>query len=544
MVSIRNCALLFLIYPLLFFQSYSAYAQGTNLNDGLMLDLHFNNNTLDASGNSFNAELQGTFFGMDRFGNCDYALGFDSYLQLANIKEESFNDLVDFTVSIWVKHENTVFGTFLSIANSSRDNELNLNIDQNGRISSNIRNQANVPGIAIVGTRDINDGQWHHVILTRNGLTGEAAIYIDGVFNTSKVMPLGKIEVGLKGFVLGNDQDCLGGCYSQNQQLIGRLDDLRVYNRVVNAQEIGALFNFIDGEVSDSERGSIKDMGTCEPSVTLQVERDFDTFSWNTGSKSRSLVVNSSGQYIVSGFIKDCEYKDTINVKINILPQIVISTLSTDLICDEEITLQASTGFDEYEWQDGTNGMFYNVTEPGVYSVKGRTFCGESQSNEIIITKEEPAPLVVSSSALEIGCQELVTLRATDGYTDYKWSNGDVGESITISTAGEFRLEAINQCGETKNVVINISAKTLNVNSLPNAFTPNGDGKNEVFEVDASFRGSRFIVFNRWGNIVFVSENYQNEWNGDGLIDGTYYFQFTGGCLEDRIVRNWVRIFR
>ncbi len=544
MVSIRNCALLFLICPLLFFQSYSAYAQGTNLNDGLMLDLHFNNNTLDASGNSFNAELQGTFFGMDRFGNCDYALGFDSYLQLANIKEESFNDLVDFTVSIWVKHENTVFGTFLSIANSSRDNELNLNIDQNGRISSNIRNQANVPGIAIVGTRDINDGQWHHVILTRNGLTGEAAIYIDGVFNTSKVMPIGKIEVGLKGFVLGNDQDCLSGCYSQNQQLIGRLDDLRVYNRVVNAQEIGALFNFIDGEVSDSERGSIKDMGTCEPSVTLQVERDFDTFSWNTGSKSRSLVVNSSGQYIVSGFIKDCEYKDTINVKINILPQIVISTLSTDLICDEEITLQASTGFDEYEWQDGTNGMSYNVTEPGVYSVKGRTFCGESQSNEIIITKEEPAPLVVSSSTLEIGCQELITLRATDGYTDYKWSNGDVGESITISTAGEYRLEAINQCGETKNVVINISAKTPNINSLPNAFTPNGDGKNEVFEVDASFRGSRFIVFNRWGNIVFVSENYQNEWNGDGLIDGTYYFQFTGGCLEDRIVRNWVRIFR
>tara|TARA_R110001592_G_scaffold259546_1_gene523574 strand:+ start:1018 stop:2547 length:1530 start_codon:yes stop_codon:yes gene_type:complete len=509
-----------------------------------MLDLHFNNNVLDASGNSFSAELQDTFFGMDRFGNCDYALGFDSYLQLANIKEASFNDLVDFTVSTWVKHESTVFGTFLSIANSSRDNEFNLNIDQNGRISSNIRNQANVPGIAIVGTRDINDGEWHHVILTRNGSTGEAAIYTDGVLNTTKVMPLGKIEVGLNGFILGNDQDCLSGCYSQNQQFIGRLDDLRVYDRVVNAQEINALFNLVDGEVSDSERGSLIDIETCETSVTLEVERDFDTFSWNTGSQSRSLVVNSSGQYIVSGFLKDCEYKDTINVTFNVLPQIVISSLSTDLVCDEEIILQASTGFDEYEWQDGSSGMSFNATEPGIYSVKGRTFCGESQSSEIEITKKELETLVVNSDALEIGCQEVLTLTATDGYTDYKWSNGEVGQSIAISTDGEYRLEAINQCGEIKNAVINIRDKVLNINSLPNAFTPNGDGKNEVFEVDASFRGSKLMVFNRWGNIVFVSDNYQNEWNGDGLIDGTYYFQFTGGCLENRTVRNWVRIFR
>ena len=94
----RNLAIAFLIFPLLIFQNHSVHAQNTNLRDGLMLDLHFNNNITDASGNNFNSQPKGTFFGLDRFGNCDFALGFDNYLQLANIEKESFDNLFDFTV--------------------------------------------------------------------------------------------------------------------------------------------------------------------------------------------------------------------------------------------------------------------------------------------------------------------------------------------------------------------------------------------------------------------------------------------------------------
>ncbi len=539
----RNLAIAFLIFPLLIFQNHSVHAQNTNLRDGLMLDLHFNNNITDASGNNFNSQPKGTFFGLDRFGNCDFALGFDNYLQLANIEKESFDNLFDFTVSVWVKHEGTGFGTLLSVANSIRDNEFNLNISQNGLITSNIRNLPNIPGIAVVGTVNISDGLWHHVILTRNGTTGEAAIYIDGVFDINKTMPLGKIEVGLNGFVLGNDQDCLSGCYDSNQQFSGRLDDLRVYNRVVNAQEVTALFNLTDGEVSNSERGSSKVLGTCESSLTIEIERNFDTFSWNNGSQNRSLVVNSSGQYIVSGFIKDCEYKDTVNVNFNTLPQMLVSIPSTNLTCDEEIELQATDGFDEYRWQDGSTGISYRVTEPGVYLVTGKTVCGESVSNEIEITREETNPLEIRSNSLEVGCQQTLTLSATYGYTNYMWSTGDNAQTIEINSSGEYTIEAINECGDRKEYTIKIEPRIADVSSLPNAFTPNGDGVNEVFEVNASFLGSRLVVFNRWGNRVYISENYQNEWDGKGLIDGTYYYQFTGACL-DRTIRNWVKILR
>jgi len=62
--------------------------------------------------------------------------------------------------------------------------------------------------------------------------------------------------------------------------------------------------------------------------------------------------------------------------------------------------------------------------------------------------------------------------------------------------------------------------------TTPNIFTPNGDGKNDFFEVKGinGYPGSRLLIFNRWGNEVYRSENYTNNWDGSGLADGTYFY--------------------
>lgn len=61
---------------------------------------------------------------------------------------------------------------------------------------------------------------------------------------------------------------------------------------------------------------------------------------------------------------------------------------------------------------------------------------------------------------------------------------------------------------------------------IPNVFTPNADGKNDMFEIIGldSYTGADLLIFNRWGNEVYHSSSYHNEWNGDGLNDGTYYY--------------------
>ncbi|MET3877784.1 gliding motility-associated-like protein/uncharacterized repeat protein (TIGR01451 family) [Chitinophaga sp. OAE865] len=61
---------------------------------------------------------------------------------------------------------------------------------------------------------------------------------------------------------------------------------------------------------------------------------------------------------------------------------------------------------------------------------------------------------------------------------------------------------------------------------IPNVFTPNGDGKNDKFTIVGIDRypGSGLIIYNRWGNEVYNSKSYNNEWDGRGLNEGTYYY--------------------
>ncbi|WP_185955282.1 T9SS type B sorting domain-containing protein [Solitalea koreensis] len=70
-------------------------------------------------------------------------------------------------------------------------------------------------------------------------------------------------------------------------------------------------------------------------------------------------------------------------------------------------------------------------------------------------------------------------------------------------------------------VVFAINAKTL-----PNMITPNGDGKNDFLkfpQMDA-FTDNELSVFDRWGNKVYSVKGYQNNWNGTGLSEGTYFY--------------------
>ena len=60
---------------------------------------------------------------------------------------------------------------------------------------------------------------------------------------------------------------------------------------------------------------------------------------------------------------------------------------------------------------------------------------------------------------------------------------------------------------------------------IPNVFTPNGDGVNDYFVVRNlnlyDFRP--LVIYNRWGNVVYQSDQYNNDWDGRGVPDGVYY---------------------
>ncbi len=67
--------------------------------------------------------------------------------------------------------------------------------------------------------------------------------------------------------------------------------------------------------------------------------------------------------------------------------------------------------------------------------------------------------------------------------------------------------------------------------TFPNVFSPNDDGTNDLFSIEYLPENTEVLILNRWGNIVFSSTNYQNNWNGKDnsgkeLLNGVYIYKF------------------
>jgi len=77
-------------------------------------------------------------------------------------------------------------------------------------------------------------------------------------------------------------------------------------------------------------------------------------------------------------------------------------------------------------------------------------------------------------------------------------------------------------------------------NPIPQIITPNGDGANDFWVIDDIdyFRDNSMKIFNRWGNVVYAQQNYNNTWNGDNqrgspLPAGTYFYLVDLGNGQD-----------
>jgi gliding motility-associated-like protein len=126
----------------------------------------------------------------------------------------------------------------------------------------------------------------------------------------------------------------------------------------------------------------------------------------------------------------------------------------------------------------------------------------------------------------DAGTVEIVT--APDHGTVVVNTDGTVTYTPTAGYTGEdaFTYHVKNADGyysNTATVTMTINSANL---TIPTLFTPNGDGKNDVFEIRDlnQYADNEMIIVNRWGNEVFRQKNYQNKWDGNGLNEGTYYY--------------------
>jgi gliding motility-associated-like protein len=115
--------------------------------------------------------------------------------------------------------------------------------------------------------------------------------------------------------------------------------------------------------------------------------------------------------------------------------------------------------------------------------------------------------------------------------------------------------EACNAVCDTGEVRILIKTKPfvpqLIEVTVPNAITPNDDGKNDVLIIDniEKFPDAELTIFNRWGDVLYLNKNYKNTWggtnqSGNPLPEGTYYYILRLKLNDGKILRGDMTILR
>jgi gliding motility-associated-like protein len=112
--------------------------------------------------------------------------------------------------------------------------------------------------------------------------------------------------------------------------------------------------------------------------------------------------------------------------------------------------------------------------------------------------------------------------------TAYQWSTGTTGPSLRVALPGTYTVVVENFCWDHEESVT-VTEKLCDQRMwIPNAFSPNGDGINDRFEIRGTWQTPIALwIFDRWGNVVFHSEAYQNDWagtlpNGQPAMPGVY----------------------
>jgi gliding motility-associated-like protein len=256
---------------------------------------------------------------------------------------------------------------------------------------------------------------------------------------------------------------------------------------------------------------------------------------WNDGTTNNSIIVNKNGLYWLNIDNGICSYRDSINVYFSRSPFIDIG--NDTLICSgDSIVLDATDSVaSSYKWNDGNTNAIRIITNPGKYTVTLSNSCGTYSNSITLNTQSPPIPFIGDKIIFCLG--DTITLNASTPFTNfYLWDNGSVNPIRYITSSGKYTVKTGNICGNF-DTSVSIEGKQCECEIyIPNTFTPiNSTGVNDEFKpiipqgCEPIFY--KFDVYNRWGELVFTTNDYNDGWKGEykgkKISNGNYVWIMT-----------------
>ncbi|MBS3914509.1 MAG: gliding motility-associated C-terminal domain-containing protein [Bacteroidetes bacterium] len=258
----------------------------------------------------------------------------------------------------------------------------------------------------------------------------------------------------------------------------------------------------------------------CEGDLPLTLIPTTSGGIW-TGSNLTDSIFNPSnpGLFSIKYLIPDTFCPDSLTKSILVKPLPKFSLGADENLCDggtKDLTVNVAKG--QILWDDGSTAATRTIGNAGKYWAQVTdSGCVWKDDIELFVGY---TPIVKLPNDTSLCRGSILQLDAEWPNSTYAWSNNSKEKSIYVTSEGLYTVTVTNPCGvASDDIRVYFQGDFCDV-FIPDAFTPNGDGKNEYFEILGKNITPRFfVIYDRWGAKVFDSRT-DNSFRWDGFHNG------------------------
>jgi len=251
-----------------------------------------------------------------------------------------------------------------------------------------------------------------------------------------------------------------------------------------------------------------------------------DLYEWSDGSAGREITVTDTGYYwVTERHIRPCSrpwQKHGFYVTDRDTATILAYYYDTVYTCGGPVDLSAGEA-DHYRWSTGDSTRQISVADTGRYRVTEKSSVSECLQQ--LVTRAYYVGRRSPGIRPDIGSDTLIcegdsaVLRSRTGTVT--WATGDTGTSLVVRAAGIYSAALTDSCGNVRSDTVIVYVRDCSVDTpcriyFPTAFTPDGNGKNDVFRPVRSGGNKDYhiMICDRWGAPVFESYDAGKGWDG------------------------------
>jgi len=263
------------------------------------------------------------------------------------------------------------------------------------------------------------------------------------------------------------------------------------------------------------------------------------SYLWNTGETTPNISVTTTGNYTLTAN-GPCP-SNTATIQVTVIPKSnpLITEGDSLIICPNTSKVLHATGGSSFEWNTSETTNAIQINNVGRYFVKSTNGACPGGSDTIFIVNDIiPLAQIIGDSTF---CVEESTNLSASGSGEFSWSTGSSKNNLLVQFEEEIILTAENSCGIVALDTLFVTEKECDLTTevyIPNAFTPNGNGRNETFKVmGTNILSIHAEIYNRWGEKLFEWNELDDGWDGTNQNEpapsGVYVYKIKIRTIND-----------